>query len=142
MTIPNTKDSYLHQWSNQVELHFWLNCPTKWIYKFEQVLTWLNITILHHRSHHDVFIKLQIWIFITRTKRSQERDHKSEINANNASFSTRQELPLSLCILNIFNKQIIKASSSRRKISENDTERSILEQQQRLPNSTTTILNR
>ena len=57
MTFPITKDSYLHKWSNQVDLHmwlkyptnwvytFWLNYPTKWVYKFEEVLTWLNITI-------------------------------------------------------------------------------------------------
>ena len=142
MTFPITKDSYLHQWFNQLELQIWRNFPTKWVYKFEQVLTWLNIKILHHRSQHDLFIKLQIWLFITKTKESQTWDHNTETNknANNASFSTRKVLPLSLSILNIFNNKIIKASSLRRKVSENDTEIWILKKQHRLPKNTTTVL--
>ena len=31
------RTSYLHQWSNQVDLHMWLKYPTKWVYTF-----WLN----------------------------------------------------------------------------------------------------
>ena len=35
MTLPITKDSYLHQLSIQVDLHMRLNYPTKWVYKFD-----------------------------------------------------------------------------------------------------------
>ena len=80
--LPITKDSYLHQLSNQVDLHmrlkyptkwvytFQLSYPTKWVYKIWQVLTWLNITILHHGSQQDLFIKIQIWPFMTNTRKS------------------------------------------------------------------------
>ena len=43
--LPITKESYLHQRSNQVDLHMRLKYPTKWVYKFEEVLTWLNTKI-------------------------------------------------------------------------------------------------
>ena len=121
--LPITKDSYLHQRSNQVDLHmrlkyptkrvytfwlnyptkwvytFWFNYPTKWVYTFEQVLTWLNITILHHRSHHDLFIKLQIWIFMTTTKKTSRKIiFQNHHNANNALCSARLMLPLEMCM--------------------------------------------
>ena len=73
MTFPITKDSYLHQWSNQVDLHMRLKYPTKWVYTFDQVLSWLKNTILHHRSQHDLFIKLQQWPFVTNTKRTSKK---------------------------------------------------------------------
>ena len=33
--LPITKDSYLHQRSNQVDLHMRLNYPTKWVYTIQ-----------------------------------------------------------------------------------------------------------
>ena len=92
--------------------HTYINDPTKWISicnsstqpsgfthfdsttqpsgftNLTQVLTWLNITILHHRSQHDLFIKLQIWLFIIKIKESQSWDQitANQENANNASF--------------------------------------------------------
>ena len=105
MTFPITRDSYLHQWSNQVDLHmwlkyptkwvytFWLNYPTKWVYKFDQVLSWLNITILHHRSQHDPF-KMT---FCNKYQKDLKREIKfqNQHNANNASFPHDQCSPLS-----------------------------------------------
>ena len=85
--LPITNDSYLHQRSIQVDLHkrlkyptTWvytsqLNYPTKWVYKFYQVLTWVNITILQHRSQHDLFIK---WVFIKKNNESQSCDQTTK----------------------------------------------------------------
>ena len=95
--VPNQVGLHiLTQLPNQVGLQIWLKYPTRWVYTFEQVLTWLNITILHHRSQHDLFIKLQIWLFIIKIKESQSwyQITTNQENANNASFPHEQFSPL------------------------------------------------
>ena len=52
MTFPITKDSYLHQWSNQVDLHMWLKYPTKWVYTFDSTTQPSGFTNLK-KSLHD-----------------------------------------------------------------------------------------
>ena len=60
--------TYETQVPNQVGLHIWLSYPTKWVYKIWQVLTWLNITILHHGSQQDL-----LYEFTTNTRKSSRK---------------------------------------------------------------------
>ena len=48
----------LTQLPNQVGLQYLTQLPNQVGLQIWQVLTWLNITILHHGSLHDLFIKL------------------------------------------------------------------------------------
>ena len=70
--------TYVTQVSNQVGLHILTQLSNQvglQIWRSPYMTEYKN---LHHRSQHNLFIKLQIWLFITNTKRPQERDHISE----------------------------------------------------------------
>ena len=98
--LPITKDSYLHQISNQVDLHMRLKCPTKWVYisQLNYPTKWVynfdsatqpsgftNLTSPYMTEYYKFYImglnmifssKIQIWLFITNTKKtSRERSY-------------------------------------------------------------------
>ena len=86
--LPITNDSYLHQRSIQVDLHMRLKYPTKWVYKFDSTTKPSGFKNLNKSLHdwklqfyiiglnHDLFISLQVWIFMTITRKtSRERSY-------------------------------------------------------------------
>ena len=121
--LPITKDSYLHQISNQVDLHMRLNYPTKWVYKFDsatqpsgftkfdsatQPSGFTNLTSPYMTEYYKFYImglnmtfssKIQIWLFITNTKKtSREIIYQNHHNASSSLYSAKLMLPLNLCI--------------------------------------------
>jgi len=65
--------TYETQVPNQVGLHISTQLPNQVGLQIWQVLTWLKITILHHGSQHDLFIKIKKWLFITNTRKSSRK---------------------------------------------------------------------
>ena len=72
--VPNQVGLHIStQLPNQVGLQNLTQLPNQVGLQNLQVLTWLNITILHHGSQQDLFHKLQKWPFNTNTRNSSRK---------------------------------------------------------------------
>ena len=101
MIFLSPKDSYLHQISNQVDLHIRLKYPTKWVYTFQlsyptkwvyknwQVLTWLNIAI-YIMSLNKTFTPNYKNNFKTNTRKSSRKRTYFRINIMPTMHYTQQ----------------------------------------------------
>ena len=68
--------TYVTQVPNQVGLHILTQLPNQVGLQNLRSPYMTEYNNLHHRSQHDLFIKLQIWPFVTNTKNtSRERSY-------------------------------------------------------------------